>query len=62
MSMKQSRWYRGVIIDPPNYCGMWSARVTVPGGGVRLAADTLAGVKYLITLELHKQGLTREPL
>ena len=47
------REYRGVLIFPKNVHGMYSARVDVPGGGQRLAADTLAGIKELIreTLE-----------
>ena len=58
----KARWYRGVIIEDRNYCGMWSARVDVPGGGKQLAADTLAGIKQLITDELAAQGKTREAL
>jgi hypothetical protein len=42
------RWYRGVLIHPKNYCGMYSARIDVPGGGEQVAADTLAGIKELI--------------
>ena len=42
------REYRGVVIHEKNYCGMYSARVDVPGGGVRVAADTLAGIKAAI--------------
>jgi len=44
------REYRGVIIEPKNYCGMYSARVDVPGGGQRVAADTLAGIKEMIRM------------
>lgn len=42
------REYRGVIIEPRNVFGMYSARVDVPGGGVRVAADTLAGIRAAI--------------
>ncbi len=42
------RWYRGVLIFAPNVHGMWSARVDCPGGGKRVAADTLAGIKSLV--------------
>jgi hypothetical protein len=42
------REYRGVLIFPKNYQGMYSARVDVPGGGMRVAADTLAGIKEVI--------------
>lgn len=48
------RWYRGELISPKNYCGMYSAIVQVPGGGQKLAADTLAGIKELIREELDK--------
>lgn len=44
--------YRGVLILPKNVHGMYSARVDVPGGGVRVAADTLDGIKALIREEL----------
>lgn len=46
------REYRGVIIWPRNYAGMYSARVDVPGGGLQLAADTLAGMRELIRKKL----------
>ena len=48
------REYRGVLIEPKNYVGMYSARVDVPGGGKRVAADTLAGIKSLIRDTLDK--------
>lgn len=38
------RWYFGCIINPPNYCGMWTSYV----GGRQYAADSLAGIKSLI--------------
>lgn len=47
------REYRGVLIFPRNDYGMYSARVNVPGGGKRLAADTLAGMRELIRYELQ---------
>jgi hypothetical protein len=47
-----ARWYRGQIIEDRNVYGMYSARVDVPGGGVSLAADTLAGIKHLIAQTL----------
>lgn len=46
--MSMTRFYRGVVIFPKNVHGMYSARVDVPGGGTRLAADTLKGMKQLI--------------
>ncbi len=46
--MTAPRWYRGVLIDEKNVYGMYSARVDVRGGGVRVAADTLAGMRRLI--------------
>lgn len=52
------RIYRGVIIEPRNYCGMYSARIDVAGGGVRVAADTLAGIRSLITDTLATEGRT----
>jgi hypothetical protein len=42
------REYRGTFIFPRNAYGMYSARVDVPGGGMSLAADTLAGIRALI--------------
>lgn len=44
------REYRGVIIWPRNYAGMYSARVDTDyaRGGINLAADTLAGMRELI--------------
>ena len=48
------REYRGVLIFPKNYAGMYSARVDVPGGGMPLAADTLAGMRQLIREVLDK--------
>jgi hypothetical protein len=48
------REYRGVPIFPKNIHGMYSARVDVPGGGVRVAADTLDGIKELIREELDR--------
>jgi hypothetical protein len=50
------RIYRGVIISDRNYCGMYSARVNVPGGGVRVAADTLAGMRAIIRETLEREG------
>ncbi|WP_157811182.1 hypothetical protein [Microbacterium lacus] len=43
--MSGYREYRGVLIEPRNVHGMYSARVDVPGGGVRVAAGTLAGIR-----------------
>jgi hypothetical protein len=42
------RTYRGVVIFPKNVHGMYSARVDVVGGGIPLAADTLAGMRQAI--------------
>lgn len=56
--MTVSRMYRGVVIEPKNIYGMWTARVDVPGGGKRLAADTLRGLKVLIREELATPGRT----
>lgn len=53
MSNRKDRWHRGVLIHPKNYCGMYSARVDVPGGGQRLAADTLEGMRQLISETLN---------
>ncbi|MCV7174851.1 hypothetical protein [Mycolicibacterium sphagni] len=46
--MDDVRVYRGVLIWPRNVHGMYSARVDVPGGGVSVAADTLAGMREVI--------------
>ena len=51
---RRVREYRGVPIFPKNYAGMYSARVDVPGGGMPLAADTLAGIKQLIREALDR--------
>lgn len=50
-----TRWYKGTLIEPRNYCGMYSARVDVPGGGVRVAADTIAGIKAMITETIKRE-------
>ena len=42
------RTYMSVLIFPKNVHGMYTARVDVPGGGMPLAADTLAGMRELI--------------
>lgn len=55
-----TRWHRGVPIWPRNYCGMYSARVDVPNGGVPLAADTLAGMRELITHTLRENGWPKQ--
>ncbi len=48
------RWYYGELIHAP-YPGVigrtWTCRIDVPGGGKRLVADTLAGIKALIREE-----------
>jgi hypothetical protein len=49
------REYRGVVIHEKNVYGMYSARVDVPGGGERVAADTLAGIKAMIRETLAKR-------
>ena len=51
------REYMGVVIFPMglnSWGGRWEARVDVPGGGKRLAADTLAGLKAMIREELGR--------
>ena len=48
--------YHGIVIQPKNIYGMWQARVDVPGGGKRFAADTLAGIKALIREELERKS------
>lgn len=48
------RMYRGVVIHEKNVYGMYSARVDVPGGGARVAADTLAGIRELIRERLGR--------
>lgn len=45
MTGREPRWYRGEIIWPKNVHGMYSAIVDCRS----LAADTLAGMKDLIT-------------
>lgn len=50
-----TRTYYGVIIWPKNVHGMYTARCDVPGGGQRLAADTLDGIKELIRNTLGKE-------
>lgn len=53
--MTTARSHRGVPIQPKNAHGMYSARVDVLGGGQRLAADTLAGLRRLISAELNRR-------
>ena len=62
-SVRTTREYRGVAIMPMgrnNWGGRWEARMDVPGGGKRVAADTLAGIKEGIREVLAKQGLRRQ--
>lgn len=54
--MGKTYMYRGVLIMPMGrnrWGGRWEARVDVPGGGVRVSADTLAGVREAIRETLH---------
>lgn len=48
------RFYRGVVIHERNVHGMYSARIDTADGGVRVAADTLAGIRELIRMELDR--------
>jgi hypothetical protein len=54
------REYRGCFIDNRNYCGMYSAFVTVDRyTNIKVAADTLKGMRYMIRSTLKDYGLER---
>lgn len=50
--------YKGWLIWPKNYCGMWMATNYSDGYG-QLAADTLEGIRDLITSTIQKSGIDK---
>lgn len=49
------REYKGWSIEPKNYAGMWSASNYSEGYG-RVSADTLLGLKQIITHTINKRS------